>query len=220
MGGLRLKKIAVLISGKGTNCQALIEAAKRGSLQACIEVVISNNPLAEGIKMAEDKGVATQIVDHRVFASREDFEQQLADTVASYQVDLIVLAGFMRKLTAGFVSRFKNRILNIHPSLLPRHRGLDTHKKVLACGDAQHGCTVHFVNEQLDAGPIVAFACLSVTGHDTEAALKERVHALEYQLYWRALNLVCLDKVFFRDDGLFSDAGPMPSVGLELPLGV
>ena len=212
--------LAVLISGNGTNCQALIKASQNGQLSATIAVVISNNAAAPGLRWARDAGIDTVVIDHRDYDRREYFENAMISCLENYGADFVVLAGFMRKLTPLFVNHFCNRIVNIHPSLLPKYRGLDTHRRVIESGDNEHGCTVHFVSDELDAGAVIAVAKLEVSSCDTPETLKQRVHVLEYDLYWRALELVCSKSVFFIDNTLYFGEEPIPYAGLSLPLSV
>ena len=211
--------LAVLISGNGTNCQALIKAVEAGRLSARIAVVISNNWDAPGLQWARDAGIDTVVIDHRESGGREAFERKLITCLMSFEVDYVVLAGFMRKFSSLFVDFFSNRIINIHPSLLPKYRGLNTHRRVLLAGDREHGCTVHFVNNELDAGAVIAAAKLEVAEGESEETLKQRVHALEYELYWRALELICEESVLFKDNKLFFGDSEVPETGLLLPLG-
>ena len=155
-----MKKIVVLISGRGSNFVAIEETALReawsSSIGAQIVAVISNRPDAKGLSLAKEYGIETAIVDHKAFDSREAFEEKLAQVIQSYEPDLIVLAGFMRILTEGFVNRFAGKILNIHPAILPSFKGLDTHQRAIDAGVRVHGTTVHFVTADLDGGPIIA----------------------------------------------------------------
>jgi phosphoribosylglycinamide formyltransferase 1 len=178
-----MKSIVVLISGRGSNMQAIIDAR----LPLRIASVISNRPEAAGLALARERGIATIAVDHRRHESRESFDQALAAEIDRCSPDLVVLAGFMRILTDGFVSRYAGRLLNIHPSLLPAFPGLHTHRRALADGVKVHGCTVHFVTPTLDHGPIVAQAAVPVLPRDDEATLAARVLAQEHVIYPRAV---------------------------------
>jgi phosphoribosylglycinamide formyltransferase-1 len=175
------KRYVILISGRGSNMDALLDAALPGQ---CVGV-ISNRPEAAGLAHAAARGIATHALDHRAFASREAFDAALADLLESLQPDLILLAGFMRILTDGFVLRFEGRLLNIHPSLLPSFAGVHTHARALGAGVRLHGCSVHFVTPALDGGPIIAQAAIAVGHDDDEACLAARVLAEEHQLYPR-----------------------------------
>jgi phosphoribosylglycinamide formyltransferase-1 len=173
--------VVVLISGRGSNLQAILEAG------IPVSAVISNRADAGGLAIAARHGVATAVVEPGRFASRDDFDEALAAEVDRHAPRLVALAGFMRVLTPGFVARYVGRIVNIHPSLLPAFAGLDTHARVLAAGVKHHGCTVHFVTEQLDHGPIIAQATVPVLPGDDEAALAARVLAQEHLIYPRAI---------------------------------
>lgn len=181
-------RTAILISGGGSNMAALIEAAASPSYPASIVLVLSNDPAAGGLAKAAAAGVETVAIDHRRFGNdRNAFENEMQAELERCGVELIALAGFMRVLTGGFVRRWAGRMVNIHPSLLPKHRGLDTHARALAAGDAEHGCTVHWVVEELDAGEIIAQASVPVLTGDTPQALATRVLAQEHRLYPSAL---------------------------------
>ena len=185
------KRIGVLISGRGSNLGALIAAAREPDYPAEIVLVVSNRPDAAGLTRAAEAGLATVVVDHKSFPDRHAFEDELDGTLRAAGVELLCLAGFMRVFTDPFVERWAGRMLNIHPSLLPAFRGTDTHRQALAAGVLIHGCTVHFVTPDLDAGPIVAQAALRVLPGDTEDSLAARVLAEEHRLYPLALRLVC-----------------------------
>jgi phosphoribosylglycinamide formyltransferase 1 len=185
------KRVAILISGRGSNMTALIEAAKASDYPAEIVLVVSNRPDAGGLARARAAGVATAVIDHSVFGDRrEAFERALDDELRNSRIDLVCLAGFMRLLTPWFVARWSGRMLNIHPSLLPQFKGLDTHRRALEAGVKRHGATVHFVVAEMDSGPIVVQDSVAVQDGDTEATLAARVLELEHQLYPRALRAV------------------------------
>jgi phosphoribosylglycinamide formyltransferase-1 len=190
-----LKRLAILISGRGSNMAALIEAARAGEIDAGIAIVISNRPEAAGLKIAAAAGIGTAVVDHRSFADRGEFERSLIIAIDGTAPDLIVLAGFMRILSPAFVARYAERLLNIHPSLLPAYPGVDTHRRALADGVRIHGCTVHFVTADVDCGPIVAQGAVAVAGGDDEATLAARVLAVEHRLLVRAVGLFCADRL-------------------------
>jgi phosphoribosylglycinamide formyltransferase-1 len=185
------KRVAILISGRGSNMAALIEAAKAQDYPAEIALVVSNRPDAAGLDYARSCGIATAVIDHTQFgADRESFEQALDRKLIEQRIDLVCLAGFMRLLTPWFVNRWSGRMLNIHPSLLPQFKGLDTHRRALAAGVKRHGATVHFVVAEMDAGPIVLQDSVTVQDDDTEETLAARVLELEHQIYPRALRAV------------------------------
>ena len=178
-----MKRIVILISGRGSNMRAILEA----KLNAAIVAVISSNPSATGLQVARDAGINAQVVNHRDYPDRKSFDRALAETIASYSPDLIVLAGFMRILTEEFIERFSGKIMNIHPSLLPAFPGLNTHRRALDEGVKVHGCTVHFVTPALDHGPIVIQAAVSVLPDDDEQRLAARVLAQEHAIYAQAI---------------------------------
>ena len=185
------RKVAVLISGRGSNMAALIEAARAPDYPAEIALVLSNRPDAQGIARAMAAGVPTVVVDHRPFGKdREAFEREVQTELTRHAIELVCLAGFMRIFTPSFMAKWQGRMLNIHPSLLPDFPGLNPHAQALAAGVKEHGCTVHFATTDLDAGPVVAQAKVPVLPGDTEATLAERVLAQEHVLYPAALRLV------------------------------
>lgn len=184
------KRVAILISGRGSNMQALIDAARAPDYPAEIIRVISNVPGAGGLARAADAGIATEVVDHKAYTGRPEFEAALDARLKACGTELICLAGFMRLLTSGFVDSWRDRILNIHPSLLPAFPGLDTHARAIAAGVRFGGCTVHFVRPKMDDGPIVAQAAVPILPGDDEAALAARVLAAEHRAYPLALRLV------------------------------
>ncbi|MFN4238984.1 MAG: phosphoribosylglycinamide formyltransferase [Vogesella sp.] len=179
-----MKNIVILISGRGSNMQAIVDAGIPG---ARIAAVIANRPDAAGLAWAAERGIATVGLDHKQFASRDAFDAQLAAEIDAFAPDLVVLAGFMRILTPAFTARYEGRMLNIHPSLLPSFPGLHTHQRAIDMGCKVAGCTVHFVTAELDHGPIVAQGVVPVLDDDTEAALAARVLQLEHQLYPQAV---------------------------------
>jgi phosphoribosylglycinamide formyltransferase-1 len=185
------RRVAILISGRGSNMVSLIEAAGSPDFPAEIALVLSNRPEAAGLERAKEAGIATCVIDHRAHPTREDFEQAMDAALASHDIAFICLAGFMRVLTDWFVERWAGRMINIHPSLLPLFRGTHTHRRALEEGVLVHGCTVHFVVPELDAGPVVAQAVVPVVPGDTEESLAARVIVQEHRLYPRALRTIC-----------------------------
>jgi len=183
-------KLGVLISGRGSNLAALIAACEADDYPAEIAVVISNRPEAAGLQFAESAGIATRVIDHKRFTGRAEFDRALDDALRAASVDLVCNAGFMRLLTADFVEAWRDRQLNIHPSLLPAFRGLDTHERAIAAGVRISGCTVHFVRAEMDEGPIVAQAAVPVLPGDDTEALAARVLRAEHRLYPWAVRLV------------------------------
>ncbi len=188
--GVRKRKVVILISGRGSNMESLIRAAREPDCPYEVVGVISNRPQAPGLQKAAAAGIATAVVDHRQFDSREAFEEVLHETLLVFQAELVACAGFMRVLTAMFTERWEGRLLNIHPSLLPLYRGLNTHERALADGVRIHGCTVHFVTADLDGGPIIAQGAVPVLPDDTPETLAARVLAVEHRIYPEALALV------------------------------
>jgi len=194
--GLSIKRpIGVLISGRGSNLKALIEATQRPDFPARIALVISNRPDAPGLDFARAAGIDAQVIDHKAFGDRPEFEQAMTEALQASGVEIVCNAGFMRLLTAHFVQHWRDRQLNIHPSLLPAYRGLDTHERVIAEGTRITGCTVHFVRVEMDAGPIIAQAAVPVSPSDTPEKLAERVLQAEHLLYPHALALVASGQV-------------------------
>lgn len=181
-------RIAVLISGRGRNLQALIAACAERRVDGEIVVVVSNRADAAGLAYAREAGIATVVVAHRDYPDRAAYDAALAAVLDAHTPDLVVLAGFMRILTAGFVTRYRGRLINIHPSLLPRHPGLDTHRRALEAGDAEHGATVHFVTEEVDGGPAIIQGKLKVHPEDTAETLADRVmQEIEVRIYPQAV---------------------------------
>jgi phosphoribosylglycinamide formyltransferase-1 len=183
------KRVGILISGRGSNMMSLIAAAREADYPAEIVCVLSNRPAAEGLSKAAAAGIRTGAFDHQSYGSREGFEADLDKALRTAEVDIVACAGFMRKMTAGFVEAWRDRMINIHPSLLPAFRGLDTHAQALAAGVKLTGCTVHVVRPELDAGPIIAQAAVPVLEGDTEERLAARVLEAEHRLYPHALSL-------------------------------
>jgi phosphoribosylglycinamide formyltransferase-1 len=178
-----MKNIVILISGRGSNMEALIAARDAGDLPVHIAAVISNRPDAKGLETAARAGIATRCLDHKAYAGREAFDAALAECIDGFAPDLVVLAGFMRILSEGFVRRYDGRLVNIHPSLLPSFPGLHTHQRALDEGVRIHGCTVHFVTPALDHGPVIVQAAVPVLDDDTEDSLSARVLAQEHRVY-------------------------------------
>jgi phosphoribosylglycinamide formyltransferase 1 len=193
-------RTAVLISGRGSNLQALIEACRRPGASAAIALVVSNVPGAPGLEYAKTAGIATRVIDHRAFGGRRAFEEVLSDALAASAIELVCLAGFMRVLSSWFVERWRDRLLNVHPSLLPAFRGLDTHGRALEAGVRLHGCTVHFVRAELDAGPIVVQGAVPVRPDDSTESLAARVLEVEHRCYPLALELVASGRARVVDE--------------------
>ena len=194
-----MKNIVILISGRGSNMEALIAARDAGTLPVNIAAVISNRPEALGLETAQRAGITAHFIDHKGFASREAFDAALAECIDQFAPDLVVLAGFMRILTPGFVRRYEGRLLNIHPSLLPSFPGLHTHQRALDEGVRIHGCTVHFVTAELDHGPVVIQAAVPVIDGDDEASLAARILVQEHRIYPQAVRWFAEDRLQLVD---------------------
>ena len=191
-------RLLVLISGSGSNLQAIIDACANGKLHAEVVAVISNRPGVRGLQRAEQAGINAELLDHKGFDSREDFDAALIERIDKHQPELVILAGFMRILTPAFVRHYAGRMLNIHPSLLPKYQGLNTHQRALDAGDAEHGVSVHYVTEELDGGPVVLQAAVPVLPGDDAASLAARVQIEEHKIYpaviqWIAEGRLCFD---------------------------
>ena len=202
------KRVGVLISGRGSNMSALIEACKKPSYPAEIILVISNRSEAAGLDIAAVAGIATRVIDHRKYPSREAFEANLDAALRAAKVEIICMAGFMRLLTKDFVEAWRDRQLNIHPSLLPAFKGLDTHERVIAAGMKISGCTVHFVRTEMDAGPIIAQAKIPVLPEDSPGDLAARVLEAEHKLYPQALKLVASGSARVEGERVIHDRSP------------
>jgi len=191
------KTLVILISGRGSNMEALLDA----QLPARVAAVISNNPQAKGLATAQQRGIATAVVDHRAFPDRAAFDAALAAEIDRHRPDLVALAGFMRVLTEPFIERYRGRLMNIHPSLLPEFPGLDTHRRALAAGARVHGCTVHFVTPVVDSGPIINQAPVPVEPGDTEEQLAARVLVEEHRIYPQAVRGFLEGRIRLGPDG-------------------
>ncbi len=200
----RKTRLVVLVSGSGTNLQALIDAAAD---DAPFEIggVISNRPGVRGLERAASAAIPTRVVDHTAFADRASFDAELADVIDGFTPDLIVLAGFMRILTQGFVDRFAGHMLNIHPSLLPAFQGLHTHRRALEAGMREHGASVHFVTAELDGGPVIAQARVAVEPNDSESSLARRVLQREHALLPKVVTWFALGRLALRDGEIWFD---------------
>ena len=204
-------KIAILISGRGSNMEALLAACRGGGVAADPVLVLSNRAEAAGLAIAEAAGVPTRVIQHRSFGERAAFDAALDAALRDAGAELVCLAGFMRLLTKGFVDAWRDRMINIHPSLLPAFPGLDTHRRALAAGVKFAGCTVHYVRFETDTGPIVAQAAVPVLAGDDEASLAARVLEAEHRLYPLALGLIAADKVRVEGERAVVDAAePSP----------
>ena len=190
-------KIAVLVSGSGSNLQALIDANLSGKIVG----VISNKPEAYALKRAKQAGIATAIIEHKKYPNRESFDAVMHQQLLDWDVDLVILAGFMRILSAPFVQSWQGKMVNIHPSLLPNYKGMHTHQRVLNTGDVLHGCTVHYVTTELDAGQALTQGVLKVGLHDTVEILSNRIHVLEHLIYPQAIEWICNGTIQHLDNG-------------------
>lgn len=188
-------RIVVLISGQGSNLQALIDAEQGNQLHGGhIVAVISNRPDAFGLERARRAGIPTEVLSHKDFPERADFDAALMARVDAHRPDLVVLAGFMRILTPAFVHHYAGRLINIHPSLLPKYPGMNTHARVIEAGEVEHGATVHFVTEGVDEGPIILQGRVPVLPDDTPETLQQRVHAIEHKIYPEAVRMLCAQR--------------------------
>lgn len=212
------KRVAVLISGRGSNMAALIEAAKVKDYPAEIALVLSNKADASGLATARAAGIATEVVDHTGFGKdRAAFDAAMQAVLTKHRIDLVCLAGFMRLLTPGFVAQWPQRMLNIHPSLLPAFKGLDTHKRALESGATIHGASVHFVTAELDGGPIIVQAAVAVRKDDDEAALATRVLEQEHRIYPLALKLLAEGRIRVENSRCLIDGTPVPDSASLVP---
>lgn len=204
-------RIVVLISGNGSNLQALMDRCDR---QRCKFVgVLSNRADAYGLQRASGAGVPTHVIDHRDYPDRESFDRAMMAVIDAFDADLVVLAGFMRILSAAFVQRYQGRLLNIHPSLLPAYKGTHTHRRVLDAGEAEHGVSVHFVTEELDGGPVIRQAVLAVNADDTSESLAARVAIEEHKIYPEVVDWFASGRLQMRDGKAWLDGTMLPVTG-------
>lgn len=202
-------KIAILISGSGSNLQAIIDHQKKHAQNYKIALVLSNKADAYGLTRAKKASIPTKVIDHTLFKSRELFDQALQQTIDSHQIDLIVLAGFMRILTPQFTQHFLGKMINIHPSLLPKYTGLNTHQRALESGDTEHGLSIHFVTPELDSGPVILQAKVPITPQDNETSLKEKVHQQEHLAYPKVIEWFALGQLSFKDNQAWFKQTPL-----------
>ncbi|EPF87679.1 phosphoribosylglycinamide formyltransferase [Acinetobacter gyllenbergii] len=198
-------RIAVLVSGNGSNLQALIDANLSGQIIG----VLSNKFDAYALQRAENANIATAVISHKDYPNRESFDAAMHQQLLAWQVDLVILAGFMRILTPNFVSQWQGKMLNIHPSLLPFYKGVNTHQRVLNTGDRLHGCTVHFVTAELDAGQSIAQSAIQVGLHDTVESLAQRVHELEHFIYPQVAEWLCNGQLTWRNGQAYFNQKPL-----------
>ncbi len=209
-------KLAVLISGSGSNLQAFIDACDEGRLAAEVAVVISNRPQAAGLHRAADVGIPCRVIDHTLYPDRAAFDQALLDAMAPFQPDLVILAGFMRILTPSFIGSYRGKLLNIHPSLLPKYPGLNTHQRALDAGDSHGGATVHFVTEELDGGPPVLFAAVPIDAQTSVAGLAQEVQQREHQIYPQVAQWFVERRLALTPSGATLDGDLLPRCGLDV----
>ena len=209
-------RLAVLISGTGSNLQAILDAIDAGDLPARVNLVLSNKAGAAGLARAERAGVPAQAIDHRGFPDRASFDQAMIERIDAHGADTVVLAGFMRILSPGFVRHYQGRLINIHPSLLPKYPGLNTHARALEAGDREHGCSLHFVTDELDGGPLIAQARFPVAANDTAETLSEKVQAQEHRLYPQVLRWRAQQRLQMTDQGVELDGERLPAQGFQM----
>ena len=205
--------VVVLLSGTGSNLQALIDSDDVKASPANIRAVISNRADAYGLQRAKDAGIDTRVLDHKAFEGREAFDAALIKVIDEFKPKLVVLAGFMRILSAEFVRHYQGRLLNIHPSLLPKYKGLHTHQRALEAGDGEHGCSVHFVTEELDGGPLVVQAVIPVESDDSPHSLAQRVHAQEHRIYPLAVRWFAEGRLSLDEQGALLDGQLLAASG-------
>ena len=214
VGPQPLSKIIVLISGSGSNLQSFIDACEEGSVDGKIMAVISNRPGVKGLDRAAAANIPNIVVDHRAFESREEFDQYLAEIINGFTPDLIVLAGFMRILTDGFVNQFVGKLINIHPSLLPSYPGLNTHQRAIEAGDSVAGATVHFVTPELDGGPAILQAQVPILSTDSSVELAARVLIEEHKIYPLVAQWYCQGRIIMDKGIVFHDSVEVEKSGL------
>ena len=205
--------VVVLLSGTGSNLQALIDSDDVKASPATLRAVISNRADAYGLQRATDAGIDTRVLDHKAFEGREAFDAALIEVIDTFKPQLVVLAGFMRILSADFVRHYQGRLLNIHPSLLPKYKGLHTHQRALEAGDGEHGCSVHFVTEELDGGPLVVQAVIPVESDDSPHSLAQRVHAQEHRIYPLAVRWFAEGRLSLDEQGALLDGQLLAASG-------
>ena len=210
--------VVVLLSGTGSNLQALIDSNDIKDSPAKIRAVLSNRADAYGLQRAKDAGIDTCVLDHKAFEGREAFDAALIEVIDEFKPQLVVLAGFMRILSADFVRHYQGRLLNIHPSLLPKYKGLHTHQRALEAGDGEHGCSVHFVTEELDGGPLVVQAVIPVESDDSPHSLAQRVHAQEHRIYPLAVRWFAEGRLSLNEQGALLDGQLLPASGHQIQI--
>ncbi|CAM3961129.1 phosphoribosylglycinamide formyltransferase [Pseudoalteromonas byunsanensis] len=210
-------RLVVLISGSGSNLQAIIDACQSNQIKGEVVAVISNKEQAYGLTRAANAGIETKVLSHKAFATRDDYDVELASLIDSFNPDLVVLAGFMRILTPSLVQKFKGKMLNIHPSLLPKYQGLNTHQRAIDAKDDVHGVSVHFVTEELDGGPVVLQAKVPILANDTAETLAQRVHEQEHIIYPLVVQWFSEHRLTMEADYAVFDNQPLPAQGAAYP---
>ena len=195
-----MKKLIVLISGSGSNLEAISKACSEGIINGVIASVISNNPNAYGLERAKKNNLSYKVINHKKFENREKFDEELSNYISSIEPDLIILAGFMRILGKKLSDKYFGKIINIHPSLLPKYPGLDTHEQVLKNNDSFHGISIHYVSSELDAGPLIAQGKFQIKNNLSEDELKEKIHKIEHILYPKIIKEICDDHIHLEDN--------------------
>ncbi|MFL2530296.1 MAG: phosphoribosylglycinamide formyltransferase [Porticoccaceae bacterium] len=208
------KRLVILVSGGGSNLQSLIDGCAGDKINATVSAVISNNPNAGGLERAAKAGIPNLAIDHRAFNSRETFDQALSELIDSFSPDLVILAGFMRILTAEFVDHYLGRMMNIHPSLLPAYPGLNTHQRAIEAGDKKAGATVHFVTPELDGGPSIIQAQVNIDATDNKETLAAKVLIYEHKIYPEAVNWFCNNRLVMQDNQVRLDKNSVPESGI------
>ncbi|TLX50595.1 phosphoribosylglycinamide formyltransferase [Pseudoalteromonas ruthenica] len=209
-------RLVVLISGSGSNLQAIIDACAAGNVPAEVCAVISNKADAYGLERARNSGIRAEVLDHKAFASRDEYDVALSELIDGFSPDCVVLAGFMRILTPSLVQKFKGKMLNIHPSLLPKYQGLNTHQRALDANDKVHGVSVHFVTEELDGGPVIVQAQVPIENGDTAQTLAQKVHAQEHIIYPLVVKWFSEQRLTMEDNYAVLDNNTLPSQGADL----
>lgn len=212
MSAKKTCSVVVLISGSGSNLQALLNHFQDNE-SVTISAVISNKADAFGLQRAARAGVPTQVLSHRDYSDRLAFDQALIQVIDQYQPDLVVLAGFMRILTPEFTQHYQQRLMNIHPSLLPKYKGLDTHQRALEAGDTEHGCSVHFVTEHLDGGPVIIQASIAIEADDNVDSLAQKIHQLEHQIYPLAVQWFAEGRLQLANNAVVLDGHVLSNTG-------
>ena len=208
------KRLVILVSGGGSNLQSLIDGCASGEINATVSAVISNNPDAGGLERAANAGIPNLAIDHTAFDSREAFDQALSELIDSFSPDLVILAGFMRILTAQFVDHYLGRMMNIHPSLLPAYPGLHTHRRAIEAGDKKAGATVHFVTPELDGGPSIIQAQVEIEPDDNEGSLATRVLSFEHKIYPQAVKWFCDNRLIMHNNHVLLDNKAISESGI------